>query len=77
MALKNRYWCKYLGEIRLSDNEELRQPFAPYICRQWNARHTGDELLVALQLVFMRETTLPDYQFPTSERVILREHNGS
>ncbi len=77
MALKNRYWCKYLGEIRLSDNEELRQPFANYICRQWNARHTGDEQLVDLQLVFMRETTLPDYQLPTPERVILREHNGS
>jgi hypothetical protein len=77
MALKNRYWCKYLGEIRLSDNEELRQTFARYICRQWNARHTGDEQLVDLQFVFMRETTLPDYQLPTPERVILREHNGS
>jgi len=76
-TLKNKYWRKYLGEIRLSDNEELRQPFARYICRQWNANHTGDEQLVELQFVFMRETTLPDYQPPTPERVILREHNCS
>jgi hypothetical protein len=76
-TLKNKYWRKYLGEIRLSENEELRQPFARYICRQWNAHHTGDEQLAELQFVFMRETTLPDYQPPTPERVVLREHSCS
>jgi hypothetical protein len=74
-TLKNKYWRKYLGEIRLSENEELRQPFARYICRQWNANNIGDEQLVELQFIFMRETTLPDYQPPTPERVVLREHN--
>ena len=76
-TLKNKYWRKYLGALRDSDKEDLRKYFGRYICREWNARHTGGQQLVDLQIVFMKVKTLPDYQRTPPEKVVLREHTCS
>jgi len=76
-TLKNKYWRKYLRAIRKGDNEDLRKYFGRYICREWNARHTGAEQLVDLRIIHMREKTLPDYQRTPPRKVILREHSCS
>jgi hypothetical protein len=76
-TLKNKYWRKYLKEIRDPDNDALRNEFGRYICREWNARRTGAEELTNLQIVHMKVTTLPDYQRPTPEKVVLWNHDCS
>src|SRR5215217_650430 len=76
-TLKNKYWRNYLSDIRYSDNEELRNEFGRYICREWNARHTGAEELTNLQIVKMEVETLPDYQRTAPEQVVLLNHDCS
>ena len=73
-ALKNKYWRKYLRAIQKEDNEDLRKYFGRYICREWNARHTGAEQLEDFQINYMLEMTLPDYQPSTPRRKVLWEH---
>jgi len=76
-TLKNNYWGKYLWEIRYRKNEELRNYFGHYICREWNARHAGAEELTNLQIVRMEVTTLPDYQRTPPKKVVLWNHDCS
>ena len=38
---KNEHWRKYLENIYSQDHADQRLYFGQYICRQWNARHTG------------------------------------
>ena len=87
---KNEHWHKYLEFLatledvkdtpqlraaRVVDQREQRENFADYLCRAWNERHAGDERLEDLRIIYMRETSLPDYQRPEVERVVLREHS--
>lgn len=72
--LKNKYWRKYLSSLRADSGEPLRPYFGRYVCREWNARHTGDEQLVDLQLGIVEEMTLPDYQRAEPESTVLLEH---
>ena len=71
----NEHWQKYLENIRQEGYADLRRPFARYICRKWNARHTGDERLVTFQMVYMLETTQPDYRRTTPQKEVLWEHS--
>ncbi len=80
----NEHWRKYLEYIttneyidtpeRRADQREQRENFGEYLCRAWNGRHPDKESLQRLEIVFMRETTLPDYETSSPERIILREH---
>ncbi len=72
-TLKNKYWRKYPRAIQKEDNEDLRRYFGRYICREWNARHAGAEQLVDLQMVRMKEKTLPDYQRGPAQKRVLWE----
>ena len=76
-TLKNKYWRKYLSGIEDPDNEDLRNYFGRYICREWNARRTGAEELINLQIVHMKVRTLPDYQRTTPEKEVLWNHDCS
>jgi hypothetical protein len=76
-TFKNKHWRKYLKEIRQEDNADLRRYFGRYICRQWNARNTGADQLVNLEIAYMEETTRPNYQRTTPEKRVLREHSCS
>ena len=71
---KNEHWRKYLERIWDRDYSDQRLYFGQYICREWNARHTGSEQLVDFQITYMLEETLPDYQRSTPEKVVLWEH---
>lgn len=72
---KNEPWRKYFESI-LSYRDQ-RPHFGHYICREWNARHTGSEELVTFQIIFMLEETLPDYQNSTPQKYVLRNHDCS
>lgn len=73
---KNERWRKYLERLQSAENDQLPH-FDRYICREWNARYVGTEQLVELQIIHMRETTLPDYQRTPPREVVLREHSCS
>jgi hypothetical protein len=72
---KNEHWRKYLERIWDKDYSEQRLYFGQYICREWNARHTGSEQLMDFQITYMLEQTLPDYQRSAPEKVMLWEHS--
>jgi hypothetical protein len=70
-AYKNEHWRKYMENLYNSDYANQRLYFAQYVCRQWNARHTGKETLDAFQIDYMLETTLPDYKRSKPQNVDL------
>ena len=80
----NEHWRKYLEYIttteyddspeRRAEQRGQRENFGEYLCRVWNGRYAGEESLQNLEIVFMRETTLPDYEPSDPERVTLRQH---
>jgi Vitamin K-dependent gamma-carboxylase len=72
---KNEHWRKYLENIWQEQHADQRLHFGRYICREWNARHTGTEQLRSFQITYMLEETLPDYQQAPPEKVVLWEHS--
>src|SRR5215204_1098443 len=71
---KNEHWRKYLENIYNQDHADQRLYFGQYICRQWNAHHTGAESLETFRIVYMLELTHPDYQQSDPEKVDLWNH---
>jgi hypothetical protein len=71
---KNEHWRKYLENIYNQDHADQRLYFGQYICRQWNARHTGADTLETFRIIYMREVTLPDYKQSKPEKVDLWNH---
>jgi hypothetical protein len=71
---KNEHWRKYLEKIRGPDDKGQFLHFGRYICREWNARHAGDEQLVNFQIIYMQEQTQPDYQSSVPQKVVLWNH---
>src|SRR5918993_525146 len=71
---KNEHWRKYLENIYNQDFASQRLYFGRYICRQWNARHTGADTLENFRIIYMLEMTLPDYRQSKPEKVDLWNH---
>ena len=71
---KNEHWRKYLENIYNQDHADQRLYFGQYICRQWNAHHTGADTLETFQIIYMLEMTLPDYRQSKPEKVDLWNH---
>jgi hypothetical protein len=71
---KNEHWRKYLENIYNQDHADQRLYFGQYICRQWNAHHTGAHTLETFRIIYMLELTLPDYRQSKPEKVDLWNH---
>ncbi len=84
-SVGNEPWHKYLEFLTITGYEdswrsqslqrEQRENFASYLCGSWNTRHSGGDTLESLRLVYIKETTLPRGQTPTTERLTLDEHS--
>jgi predicted DCC family thiol-disulfide oxidoreductase YuxK len=72
---KNQRWQKYMMNLWSSDYEKYRLPYGQYLCRNWNSDHYGSNQLQTFQIIFMRETTLPDYQKPDVVPVTIWNHH--
>jgi hypothetical protein len=57
---KDKYWRKYFASIAGSGKAEERRQFAAYVCRTWNAAHTGTMDVEKLLYVYVSERTLPN-----------------
>ena len=75
VTYKNEHWRKYLENIYMQKYADQRLYLGQYICRQWNARHTGAEQLTTFKITYMLEMTLPDYQPSAPQKVVLWEHS--
>jgi hypothetical protein len=73
-TFKNEHWRKYFENIFNQAYADQRLYFSQYICRQWNARHTGADTLKTFQIIYMGETTLPDYQHTKLKKTDLWNH---
>lgn len=73
----NDRWWKFMESIYpvQREREIALAAYAGYVCREWNARHHGRERLETFQIVFMQETTLPDYQPVRAEKKLLGTHS--
>ncbi|HET7273488.1 MAG TPA: HTTM domain-containing protein [Rubrobacter sp.] len=74
-TFKNEHWRKYLENIYSKDHADQRLYFGQYICRQWNARHTGAEQLETFKITYMLEMTQPDYKYSAPQKMVLWEHS--
>lgn len=74
-SYRNQRWRKYLLNLWERDNSGHRLHFGRYLCRNWNASHTGDETVQTLQIYFMKETTLPKGEVAPVEKVLLWSHD--
>lgn len=52
-------WRKYLMNLWSRDFSALRPYYLAYLCREWNARHEGDEKITNDDITFMLEESLP------------------
>lgn len=73
-TFKNEHWRKFLEKIRLPNNQHQLLYLGRYICREWNARHTGAERLEDFRIAYVLEQTLPDYRSSAPQRKVLWEH---
>jgi hypothetical protein len=70
----NERWRKYLLNLWYAGNAAHRPYYADYLLRDWNDRHAGKERMESLEIYFMLEVTLPDYQVPRPQKVLLCKH---
>lgn len=68
-------WRKYMRNIWTKDYKKLRLYYAKYLCRSWNATHTGSERLRTFQIVYVKELTPPPGGEWKTERVQIWNHN--
>lgn len=71
----NERWRKYMMNIWAAANSKYRLYYGQYLCRDWNSRHSGDQVLETFEVIYMREDTLPDYEISTPEKVVIWRHD--
>jgi hypothetical protein len=64
-----------LENIWQEKHADQRLYFGQYMCREWNARHSGSEQLRTFQITYMLEETLPDNRQANPQKVVLWEHS--
>lgn len=72
---KTERWRKYMMNLWAKKYSNYRLYFAQYLCRQWNEKHSGDDSLMSLQLIFNLEALLPEGQRSPPQRMVLWNHD--
>ncbi|WP_162053575.1 HTTM domain-containing protein [Pontibacter pamirensis] len=67
---KNDRWRKYSENYLFVSNAYLRPYYCNYLMRRWNENHPTQPI-TQLQVVYMKEPSLPDYQVPIPTREVL------
>lgn len=65
---KNQRWRRHAFNLLSDEFKHYRQYFARYLCYQWDMRHEETKQLKELEIFYIFERTLPDYQAPDIER---------
>lgn len=64
-------WRKYLMNLWNRDNASYRAYYLDYLCRDWNSKHAQNNQMSEIEMHFMLEKTLGDYQIEPIEDVLL------
>ncbi|MFD3002236.1 hypothetical protein ACFS7Z_17830 [Pontibacter toksunensis] len=67
---KNDRWRKYSENYLFVNNAYMRPYYCNYLMRRWNEDHPA-EPIKQLQVVYMKEPSLPDYQVAVPTREVL------
>jgi predicted DCC family thiol-disulfide oxidoreductase YuxK len=72
---KSYRWRKYMNFLWLKRNAKHRKPYGAWVCRDWNSRHNKSEQLLAFNMYFIKDRTVPPGAKvnPTTHR-LLRYH---
>ena len=69
---KNDRWRKYSENILFISNSYLRPYYCHYALQKWNLQHP-EQMLTQLKVVYMKEVTLPNYQYMKPKYEVLCE----
>jgi predicted DCC family thiol-disulfide oxidoreductase YuxK len=58
---KNQRWRRYMEQVR--KHRSFLPYYAQYLCRDWNRRHSAGEALIELEIFYVLEWTLPNYEY--------------
>jgi predicted DCC family thiol-disulfide oxidoreductase YuxK len=73
-TFKSFRWQKYMHNIRSQPYAQYRKYYADYLCRNWNRRHAAGSKLEELELVYVLEFILPDYEYSTPTKHVVFKH---
>ena len=60
LGYPDQRWQKYMMNLAESDNSQYRLAYGQYLCRTWNASHSGSQTLETFKILFMIENTPPE-----------------
>ena len=69
--VKNDRWRKYQENILFVDKAYLRPYYCQWLGREWNKKATLPFQVSSLEIVYMKEVTLPDFERPLVSREVL------
>ena len=64
-------WMMHLLAVWPPDNQDLLQPLAQFLGREWNRSHADDDQLATLEIILLDEPTLPDLTKPLPTENVL------
>ena len=70
---KNQRWRKYMMNLWLISHSNYRPYYLTYLCGEWNRTHTDGESLENVEMIFMREDTLLNYEISNPKRITISE----
>ena len=73
-TFKNRRWRKYLMMLYRKKNENHLSQYANYLKQTWKDQHEQAEALARLDIYYMLEKTLPNYETPVVEKIKMWSH---
>lgn len=68
--IKDDRWRKYEENYIMADNTYIRSYYCSYLINNWNKEH-ADNPIDSLQIIYMKERTLPDYKISEATREVL------
>ena len=64
-------WRKYFINLSSREFASWGTYYGEYMCRHWNETHNSNEQLISFTMIFMREHTLPNYQYSPPQQITL------
>ncbi len=71
----NIRWHKYLERLWSAQFANNRLYYGKWLCRTWNAEHSGGEQLRTFKIVYMLEMSVPQGQTSTIEQRVIWRHD--
>jgi hypothetical protein len=71
----NARWRTLFRQLLGEENNPAALPYGRYLCREWNARYTGDDQLKSFQIAYVAGALIEPYKFPDYAPRIIWAHD--